>query len=125
MEKILAQCENVKSMNNSNIVSDEEDKDYQSVAKAIEDNLLDSRSESESEAVNGESSNEKNTERRNAKANDVETSSKSDNMSFDGDIILPSVRHDPELEQKHHDRIKRKEMKSKRELEEEEREKMQ
>lgn len=47
------------------------------------------------------------------------------NISFDEDIILPSVRHDTEIEQKQRDRIKRKEMKSRKELEEEEREKMQ
>lgn len=46
-------------------------------------------------------------------------------MAFDEDIILPSVRHDPEIEQKQRDRIKRKEIKSRKELEEEEREKMQ
>lgn len=58
------------------------------------------------------------------------TSAKDDtknvNISFDEDIILPSVRHDTEqIEQKQRDRIKRKEMKSRKELEEEEREKMQ
>lgn len=47
------------------------------------------------------------------------------NISFDEDIILPSVRHDPEIEQKQRDRIKKKELKSRKELEEEEREKMQ
>lgn len=48
------------------------------------------------------------------------------NISFDEDIILPSVRHDTEqIEQKQRDRIKRKEMRSRKELEEEEREKMQ
>lgn len=55
----------------------------------------------------------------------VNNESKDLNISFDEDIILPSVRHDPELEQKQRDRIKRKEMKSRKELEEEEREKMQ
>lgn len=51
--------------------------------------------------------------------------SKDMNISFDEDIILPSVRHDPEIEQKQRDRIKKKELKTRKELEEEEREKMQ
>lgn len=70
---------------------------------------------------------------KNAESTDTEMDTRADdksdhkdiNMSFDEDIILPSVRHDPELEQKQRDRMKRKEMKSRKELEEEEREKMQ
>lgn len=60
-----------------------------------------------------------------SKAN-AKDDTKNMNISFDEDIILPSVRHDTEqIEQKQRDRIKRKEMKSRKELEEEEREKMQ
>lgn len=59
------------------------------------------------------------------KLEDTNDDHKNMNISFDEDIILPSVRHDPEFEQKQRDRIKRKEMKSRKELEEEEREKMQ
>lgn len=57
----------------------------------------------------------------------VETESKNLNISFDEDIILPSVRHDPssDMYTKQRDRVKRKEMRSRKELEEEEREKMQ
>lgn len=80
--------------------------------KFIEDSSAEDKGEPESESEIESNANAKDD-------------TKNMNISFDEDIILPSVRHDTELEQKQRDRIKRKEMKSRKELEEEEREKMQ
>lgn len=140
------------------IDSDNDDKDCDPVAKAIEDNLLDFSTESIEAATNGNNNGDDSattapvadtdavasaTDETNEKPETKPSTSssptfneppvvtamdKSMPMSFDEDIILPTVRHpdpDPEQEQKQRDRIKRKELRSKREMEEEEREKMQ
>lgn len=111
------------SRTSESIESDTDDKDYQSVAQAIEDNLMNLSSEND---VGSESEGNAKDKNDDQKSDTDGNDSKPTSISFDEDIILPSVRHDTEQEhQKQRDRIKRKEMKSKKELEEEEREKMQ
>lgn len=109
--------------------SDMDEKDYQSVAQAIEDNLMNlSETDGGSDAAGetGADVDDIKLTNNEEKSDTDGTDSKPTSISFDEDIILPSVRHDTEEEQqKQRDRIKRKEMKSRKEMEEEEREKMQ
>lgn len=110
----VAKSQELKEERRNSGDSDLDDKDIQ-IAKAIEENLLNSLN-SDSDAGGGD---------RNDDDADSDRDRQSISMSFDEDIIFPGPRRDSEQEQKERDRIKRKELKSKRELEEEEREKMQ
>lgn len=113
--------------NNSSSNQDEnenenmDDHEYQDVAQEIEDNLIKdikqeqpSTNASSSTAVLGfdENSSGSSTTNRELKHS----------LSFERDMVFPSMGRYSEMER---DRIKRKEMKTKKELEEEEREKMQ
>lgn len=86
--------------------ADDDDQEYQDVAQAIEDNLL-------------QTSKKENTENS---SGGEELLARQNSISFDEDIIFPGIRRNSEQEREN---LKRKELKSKKEMEEEEREKMQ
>lgn len=141
MEAILEHCE---STDKQNVFASDEQEEYTEIIESASKDPKEQTQDSDSteKHVSGDDASSETDMKMNfldydSMSNTMEsvtefgseTKSKHDakdlDISFDEDIILPSVRHDPELEQKQRDRIKRKEMKSRKELEEEEREKMQ
>lgn len=134
MENILEHCEPSESQNET-VVKTETIEPAPEAASSEEipdtkdksDDVLDINDvvESSSKSILDDDKNAESTDTDTDTKPDTQNDSRDMNISFDEDIILPSVRHDPEIEQKQRDRIKRKEIKSRKELEEEEREKMQ
>lgn len=134
MENILEHCEPSESQNETVVKTETTESAPEAVAseeipdtKDKSDDVLDINdvAESSSKSILDDDKNAESTDTDTDTKPDTQNDSRDMNISFDEDIILPSVRHDPEVEQKQRDRIKRKEIKSRKELEEEEREKMQ
>lgn len=134
MENILEHCEPSESQNETVVKTETIESAPEAAAseeipdtKDKSDDVLDINdvAESSSKSILDDDKNAESTDTDTDTKPDTQNDSRDMNISFDEDIILPSVRHDPEVEQKQRDRIKRKEIKSRKELEEEEREKMQ
>lgn len=125
MENILDDCEPMSANDadrQGGSAFDDFDKDIESAANELEENLLGLFET----ASNGDHPSDS---KAGGSHTDDDGLMKLDDNPFDGDIILPTVHDprvpDPRIEQKQRDRAKRKEIRNKREAEEEEREKMQ
>lgn len=120
MDNMLNDCEpiSVKDSERRSSTSDDFDKDIESAANELEENLL---------GLFETAPSNDNDLKASGSNTDDDHHMKLDDNPFDGDIILPTVHSapDPCIEQKQRDRAKRKELRNKREAEEEEREKMQ